>query len=84
VNANGTFGGVRSGPRGAKHEILAAASSRPKQGLFAVVSQVSPSGGPNFEDMSLLDSEPGDTAVLAVEKSGDDVVVRRCVYWGGE
>jgi hypothetical protein len=52
-------------------------------GLFKVVSQISPTGGRNFEDLSLLDpSDPGQwLLVVAVERGGDMLIYRK-LYMG--
>jgi hypothetical protein len=54
-------------------------------GLFAVVSQSSPTGGKDFEDMALVDPSDPDQwlLVVAVEK-GDDVDVYRKLYRKGD
>lgn len=52
-------------------------------GLFGVVSQIAPTGGRNFEDLTLLD--PSDPAqwllVVAVEKNGN-MLIHRKLYMG--
>jgi hypothetical protein len=52
------------------------------RGLLSLFSQVSPTGGGNFEDASAMDTIAGD-AVLAIEtRSGDDIVVYRRFFYG--
>lgn len=57
---------------------------RPQRGLFSVVSQVSPSGGGNFEDLSLLDpTNPDEWMVGVAYRDGKDYVVLRRLVRGG-
>lgn len=51
-------------------------------GLFSVLSQISPTGGGNFEDAALMDTQSNDTLLAAVTKVGDDVVVYRRFFHG--
>jgi len=52
-------------------------------GLFGVVSQVSPSGGRDFEDLSLLDpSDAGQWILIVAIEHGDDLIVYRKLYTG--
>lgn len=56
-------------------------SARPATGLFTFVSQISPTGGDNLEDLTVLD--PSDRAawlLLVVVEQGDDVLVYRKLY----
>jgi hypothetical protein len=49
--------------------------------LFSLVSQISPSGGGNFEDLAVLDeSDPGQWMIVVVSQAGDDILVYRRVY----
>lgn len=52
-------------------------------GLFAVVSQLSPTGGPDFDDLALLDpSDPRQWLLVVIVDSADDLVVYRRLYTG--
>jgi hypothetical protein len=51
-------------------------------GLLSLVSQISPAGGRGFEDVSALDPEAGDSALVIVTKVGDDIVVYRRFFHG--
>jgi hypothetical protein len=54
-------------------------------GLFAVVSQTSPSGGKDFEDMALLDpSDPDQWLLIVAVDRGDEVDIYRKLYAGGK
>ncbi len=59
--------------------LAAKASVRPPVGLFAIVSQVSPTGGTNLEDLSLLDpSDPQQwLLIVAVRRNSDWFVFRK-------
>jgi len=52
------------------------------QGLLSVVSQVSPSGGGNFEDAQAMDATANDSALAIVTQTGDDIVVYRRFFYG--
>jgi hypothetical protein len=52
------------------------------EGLLSLISQVSPTGGGNFEDISALDVGAGDSVLAIVTKSGDDIVVYRRFFYG--
>ena len=65
-------------------EFLREVSARPDWGLFSVVSQISPSGAGNFEDLSILDtSDPNQCLVVAAVRVGDDIIICRRLYCGG-
>jgi hypothetical protein len=50
-------------------------------GLFAVVSQMSPTGGKDFEDMALLDpSNPDQWLLIVAVERGDEVDLYRKLY----
>jgi len=50
-------------------------------GLFAVVSQMSPTGGKDFEDMALVDaSDPDQWLLIVAVDRGDDVDLYRKLY----
>ena len=51
-------------------------------GFLSLVSQVSPTGGGNFEDAQGMDSEAGDSALVIVTQTGDDIVVYRRFFHG--
>lgn len=56
-------------------------SHRLPVGLFKVVSQLSPTGHSNGEDLTLLDlSDPGQWLVLIIVREGDNYVVHRRLY----
>jgi hypothetical protein len=60
------------------------ATARPTYGLFSLVSQVSPTGAGNFEDLSILDpSDPNQWVLIAVQKAGNDYTICRRLYFGG-
>lgn len=52
------------------------------QGLFSVVSQISPTGGGNFEDLPALDMATNDSALVIVTRIGDGIVVYRRFFYG--
>jgi len=59
-------------------EVLGALSSRVDQGLFAILSQISPNGAGDLEDLSVFDSaDAGACLVHLVVRQGDDLVVFR-------
>ena len=52
-------------------------------GMHALVSQISPTGGGNFEDIQVLDPTARDSALVIVKQMGDDIVVyRRLIAYG--
>jgi hypothetical protein len=54
---------------------------RPQRGFFTVVSQVSPTGGGDFEDSALLDPTDPDSWLLAViVRDGQNFTVYRRLY----
>jgi len=54
-------------------------------GLFKVVSQLSPTGGKDFEDMALLDpSDPAQWLLVVAVERGDQVDLYRKLYPGGD
>ncbi|MCK4283193.1 MAG: hypothetical protein KAX44_02665, partial [Candidatus Brocadiae bacterium] len=87
TGTRGAMGGGRRDwhhERGLMDDFLLETSARPQLGLFSVVSQISPNGADNFEDLSVLD--PTDSAqwlLLAVTGAGDDYVVYRRLYCEG-
>jgi hypothetical protein len=65
-------------PRATLEELCLGSSS----GLFSLVSQISPAGSANFEDLAGLDLD-ADAALLAiVTQSGDDIIVYRRFFHG--
>jgi hypothetical protein len=57
---------------------------RPRQGFFTVVSQVSPTGGGDFEDSALLDPTDPDQWLLAVVvRDGQNFTIYRRLYHEG-
>jgi hypothetical protein len=52
------------------------------RGLLSLVSQVSPTGGGDFEDAQALDTNAGDSVLAIVTRSGDDIVVYRRFFYG--
>ena len=65
-------------PRSMVEELCLADSS----GLFSLISQISPAGGQNFEDMQGLDTQAGGSVLAIVTRVGDDIVVYRRFYHG--
>jgi len=51
-------------------------------GLLSIVSQVSPTGGGNFEDAQGMDVKGGDSVLAIVTRTGDDIVVYRRFFHG--
>ncbi|HEX4263303.1 MAG TPA: hypothetical protein VH597_03105 [Verrucomicrobiae bacterium] len=51
-------------------------------GLFALVSQVSPTGGANYEDLQGMDTQESDSALAIVTQNGDDIIVYRRFFHG--
>ena len=61
--------------------ILEALCLGDNHGLLSVVSQISPTGGSNFEDVQAMDPESNDSVLALVTQIGEDIVVyRRCFY----
>lgn len=63
-------------------EMLRELCTANPDGLLSVVSQVSPTGGGNFDDVHVLDTDSGDSALMAVTQTGDDIVVYRRIFYG--
>ncbi len=64
--------------------LVQSASVRPETGLFAVVSQISPTGGEFLEDLALLDGVDPEQWLLAVVVHRDNNwLVFRKLYRGG-
>jgi hypothetical protein len=51
-------------------------------GFMSLVSQISPTGGANFEDLQVMDRGTQDAALVIVKRSGDDVIVYRRFFYG--
>ncbi len=65
--------------------VLKRISVRSRAGLFHIVSQVSPNGGDNFEDLALLDStDKYQRLIVAITRRGTDYIVFRRLYQGAE
>ena len=61
--------------------LLVNTTVHPERGLFSLVSQVSPTGAPNFEDLAILDpTDEGEAAVVVIHEVGEDIYVYRCLY----
>jgi hypothetical protein len=52
------------------------------RGLLSLVSQISPTGGGNFEDVQAMDTEASDSVLAIVTQVGDDIVVYRRFFYG--
>jgi hypothetical protein len=77
--------GVPSPRRAALRKFIRELSDRKRVGLFSVISQVSPTGGDSLEDLAMTDSSDSrQWLVVAVQMSGNDVVVQRRLCFGGE
>jgi hypothetical protein len=70
---------------GSPFEFLSQMCVRPSLGLFSVVAQISPSGGDDFEDLTVLDSSDPDQwlLVVAVERDGHLLIYRK-LYFGDD
>ena len=51
-------------------------------GLRSVISQISPNGGGSSEDVPAMDDEAGDSALVIVTQSGDNIIVYRRFFHG--
>jgi hypothetical protein len=76
------------GPAETKHrrlvELVRKVCVRPAVGLFSIVSQVSPNGAGDFEDLSILDpNDPGQLLLVIVTRQGNDYVVFRRLFHKG-
>ena len=57
---------------------------RPAIGLFSIMSQISPNGAGDFEDLSILDPEdPNQLLLVIVSRQGNDYVVFRRLFIRG-
>jgi hypothetical protein len=64
------------------HQFLWESCLGGSDGLQSLVSQVSPNGGANFEDLPGIDTEAGDSALAIVTQSGEDIIVYRKFFHG--
>ena len=68
-------------PATGPHSLLQVACVRPQVGLFSIVSQVSPTGAPDFEDLAILDpTDERQWLLVIIEQDGDDIYVYRRLY----
>jgi hypothetical protein len=64
-------------------DFLARVSARPPEGVFSLVSQLSPGGPATLEDLSVLDpTDHRQRLLLVVERVGTDYYVYRCLFYG--
>jgi hypothetical protein len=53
--------------------------------LFTIVSQISPTGADNFEDLTVLDTtDPRQWLVVVVVREGEDYLIYRRLYYEEE
>jgi hypothetical protein len=79
VNSPNEFTAIRTGQR--VGNFLKDMCVRQKPGLFSVVSQVSPTGGDNFEDLTILDpSDPRQWLLVVAVDRGDELMIYRKLY----
>ena len=65
-------------------EVVHEISARSPEKLFAVASQVSPNGGPDLEDLALLDqTDPRQSLLVICVDKGSDLVLYRRLYAKG-
>jgi hypothetical protein len=65
-------------------ELVRKVCVRPPVGLFSIVSQISPNGAGDFEDLSILDpDDAGQLLLVIVTRQGHDYVVFRRLYHKG-
>jgi hypothetical protein len=62
--------------------ILEALCEGNSSGLRSVISQISPTGGSNFEDVQAMDTDANDSVLAIVTQIGDDLVVYRRFFYG--
>lgn len=54
---------------------------RPREGMFAIVSQISPTGSDNLEDLSVFDQDdPSQWLIVVLEGKGDDLMMYRYLH----
>ena len=65
-------------------ELVRNVCVRPAVGLFSIVSQISPNGAGDFEDLSILDpDDAGQLLLVIVTRQGNDYVVFRRLFHKG-
>ncbi len=65
-------------------ELVRKVCVRPAVGLFSIVSQISPNGTGDFEDLSILDpDDAGQLLLVIVTRQGNDYVVFRRLFHKG-
>lgn len=71
-------------------DLLLKTSVREPAGLFYVVSQISPTGGSNFEDLTVLvdpivgQNDTHRWLLAVVVREGNDIIIYRRLYYGEE
>ncbi len=80
--------GGPAGSADSKHQRLAElvrkVCVRPAVGLFSIVSQISPNGAGDFEDLSILDpDDAGQLLLVIVTRQGNDYFVYRRLFHKG-
>ncbi len=80
-------GAAPEGPPDSKDErlleLIRKVCVRPAGGLFSFVSQISPNGAADFEDLAILDpSDPNQWLLVVLKAQGDDYVVFRRLFRG--
>ncbi len=70
-----------SGEANMKVSFMDSLCVRSPAGLFRFVSQISPTGGDNFEDVTVYDASNESQALLVIaHEEGDDLVIERRLY----
>jgi hypothetical protein len=65
-------------------QVVQELSARAPQKLFALASQISPNGGPDLEDLAVLDqTDPRQTLLVIGVENGSDLVLYRRLYTKG-
>ena len=71
------------GQRSGQERLLTQVCRRRTGGFSSIVAQISPTGGGNFEDLTILDpTDPNQWLLVVVAPIGADVVVYRRLYFG--
>src|SRR5262245_3569641 len=79
------YGRIWTDPNARQSGFLEDVSCNALGGLFAVVSQISPTGGKDFEDMPLVDpSDPDQWLLVVAVDRGSDLDIYRKLYSGGD
>ena len=64
-------------------ELTEESASDDRKDLFALVAQISPTGGGNFEDVAVFDvGNDNEWLVTVVTQAGDDFFIYRRIYHG--